>query len=159
MFGSGGTEGVAGAAPRFAGTSWTSSVRLSGIQPSGLPTSELIVTPLTLRILPVAVSPTQSFDTIGGGVQESEVFTVVAPVEAADLRAWWHVDLDLGTVGDALERQGDGVLKAERRVCRRIDATAGEPQHRLCEVRERRIAQAGRQHHVVARRAERNGLA
>jgi len=36
-------------------------------------------------------------------VQEGEVFSVVAPFESADLRAGWYIDLDLRTVGDALE--------------------------------------------------------
>src|ERR1044072_7932652 len=48
VFCSVGTSGSAGAGPRDGGTSWTRSVRLSGIHVSGLPSTELICTPLTL---------------------------------------------------------------------------------------------------------------
>ena len=51
---------LAGAAPREAGTSWTSSVRLSGIHVNALVMTELTVMFFRLRILPVAASPTQS---------------------------------------------------------------------------------------------------
>src|SRR5918999_6402491 len=74
MFGSVGTKGVAGAAGRLAGMSWTSSVRLSGIQLNGLPIAELIVTPLTLRIFPVDVSPTQSSTRLAAVFRKAKCF-------------------------------------------------------------------------------------
>jgi hypothetical protein len=46
-------------------------------------------------------------DAIRCRVQEDEVFTVVAPLDAGDLRAGWNLYLYLGTVGDALECESD----------------------------------------------------
>ena len=55
-------------------------------------------------------------DAIRSRVQESEMFSVTAPVEARDLRAGRHIDLDFRAVGNSFECQADGVLKAMWRV-------------------------------------------
>jgi hypothetical protein len=55
---------------------------------------ELIVMPFRLWILPVAASPTQSSTRFGVVFRKREVFSVVAPFDAADLRAGWNIDLD-----------------------------------------------------------------